>query len=57
MNRIGRVRFTGLHAVLPLQELVRDASDDLEAMRHWFALADPSESVAVSVTVAAGPAV
>ncbi|MFG2092263.1 hypothetical protein [Streptomyces sp. NPDC048612] len=57
VNRIGLVRFTGLHAVLPLQELVGDASDDLEEMRDWFALADPSTSVPVSVTVAAGPAV
>jgi hypothetical protein len=57
VNRIGRVRFTGLHAVLPLQELVGDASDDLEAMRNWFALADPSGSVPVNVTVAAGPQV
>ncbi|MET7622669.1 hypothetical protein [Streptomyces sp. NPDC005408] len=55
VNRIGRVRFTGLHAVLPLQELVGDASDDLEAMRNWFALADPSKSFSVSLTVAAGP--
>jgi len=56
VNRIGRVRFTGLHAVLPLHELVGDASDDLRAMRRWFALTDPSTSVPVSVTVAAGPA-
>lgn len=56
LHRVGRVRFTGLHAVLPLQELVGDASDDLDAMREWFTLADPSSSVPVSVTVAAGPA-
>ncbi|MET9773685.1 hypothetical protein ABZ023_05360 [Streptomyces sp. NPDC006367] len=56
VNRIGHVRFTGLHAVLPLQELVGDASDDFRAMRRWFALADPAASVPVSVTVAAGPA-
>lgn len=56
VNRLGRVRFTGLHAVLPLHELVGDASDDLEAMRKWFALADPSASVPVSVTAATGPA-
>lgn len=55
VHRIGRVRFTGLHAVLPLHELVGDASDDLEAMRNWFALADPSASVPVTVTVGAGP--
>ncbi|KUJ64827.1 hypothetical protein ACZ90_55340 [Streptomyces albus subsp. albus] len=56
VHRIGRVRFTGLHAVLPLRELAGDASDDLEAMRGWFALADPSGSVPVSVTAAASPA-
>jgi hypothetical protein len=55
VNRLGRVRFTGLHAVLPLRELVGDASDDLRAMRSWFALTDPSASVPVSVTVGAGP--
>lgn len=56
VNRIGDVRFTGLHAVLPLRELVGDASDAFRAMREWFALADPSASVPVSVTVGAGPA-
>lgn len=56
VHRLGRVRFTGLHAVLPLPELVGDASDDFRAMRRWFALTDPSTSVPVSVTVAAGPA-
>jgi hypothetical protein len=56
VHRIGRVRFTGLHAVLPLGELAGDASEDLLAMRRWFALADPSVSVPVSVTVGAGPA-
>ncbi len=55
VNRLGRVRFTGLHATLPVGELVGDASDDLAAMRRWFALADPSRSVSVSVTVADGP--
>ncbi|MEV6163062.1 hypothetical protein AB0L71_14245 [Streptomyces sp. NPDC052052] len=55
VNRVGRVRFTGLHAVLPLQELVGDASDDFQAMCRWFALTDPSTSVPVNVTVAAGP--
>lgn len=56
VHRLGRVRFTGLHAVLPVAELAGDASDALAAMRRWFALADPSRSVPVSVTVADGPA-
>ncbi|MGX2996486.1 hypothetical protein JNUCC64_19800 [Streptomyces sp. JNUCC 64] len=55
VHRIGHVRFTGLHAVLPLGELAGDASDDFRAMREWFALTDPSVSVPVSVTLAAGP--
>lgn len=42
--------------VLPVAELAGDASDALAAMRRWFALADPSRSVPVSVTVADGPA-
>lgn len=56
LHRLGHVRFTGLHAVLPLHELVGDAGDDLAEMRKWFALADPSASVAVSVTAATGTA-
>ncbi|MBH1936145.1 hypothetical protein I5Q34_18025 [Streptomyces sp. AV19] len=51
----GRVRFTGLHASLPLGELVGDTPGQLAAMREWFDLADPVASFAVGVTAVGGP--
>jgi hypothetical protein len=52
LRRVGRLRFTGLHAVVPMH-LATDIRADLAAGAGWFALADPGASVMLTVSVSA----
>lgn len=55
LDRVGRFRPTGLHALVPVG-VSPDARADLASMADWFALADPAGQVRFTVTLAgAGP--
>ena len=50
LGRVGRLRFTGLHTLLPLR-LAIDGRADLASWADWFTLADPAGSAKVAVSV------
>ncbi|GAA2240181.1 hypothetical protein GCM10010145_02250 [Streptomyces ruber] len=54
LHRVGTVRFTGLHAVVPLRG-VADVRAELATVADWYALADPDGSAVLTVTVSARP--
>ncbi|MEU3713755.1 hypothetical protein [Streptomyces catenulae] len=54
LRRIGTVRLTGTHALVPLHR-AGDARVALAETADWYALADPSGAALLTVTVAAPP--
>ncbi|GAA3165088.1 MULTISPECIES: hypothetical protein [Streptomyces] len=56
LRRIGTVRLTGTHALVPLHR-AGDARIELAEVADWFALADPAAAASLTVTVSAPPSV
>lgn len=54
LRRVGTVRLTGTHALVPLHR-AGDARSELAEVAAWFALADPSGAASLTVTVDALP--
>ncbi|MFJ3592521.1 hypothetical protein OG693_31525 [Streptomyces sp. NBC_01259] len=54
LRRVGTVRLTGTHALVPLHR-AGDARIELAEVADWFALADPSGAAPLTVTVSALP--
>ncbi|MEU7020449.1 hypothetical protein ABZ990_07285 [Streptomyces sp. NPDC046203] len=54
LHRVGTVRLTGAHALVPLHR-AGDAQVELAEVADWFALADPSGAASLTVTVSALP--
>ncbi|MFJ5845345.1 hypothetical protein [Streptomyces sp. NPDC092903] len=54
LRRVGTVRLTGTHALVPLHR-AGDARVELAEVADWFALADPSGAASLTVTVSALP--
>ncbi|ROQ70482.1 hypothetical protein EDD93_5005 [Streptomyces sp. 840.1] len=54
LRRVGTVRLTGTHALVPLHR-AGDARVELAEVADWFALADPSGAASLTVTVSAPP--
>ncbi|MEU8624762.1 hypothetical protein [Streptomyces sp. NPDC048669] len=54
LRRVGTVRLTGAHALVPLHR-AGDARVELAEVADWFALADPSGADSLTVTVSALP--
>lgn len=54
LRRVGTVRLTGAHALVPLHR-AGDARIELAEVADWFALADPSGAASLTVTVSALP--
>ncbi|MFJ3530996.1 hypothetical protein [Streptomyces sp. NPDC090132] len=54
LRRVGTVRLTGTHALVPLHR-AGDARIELAEVADWFALADPSGAATLTVTVSALP--
>ncbi|MGA5566370.1 hypothetical protein ACPCUV_35110 [Streptomyces platensis] len=54
LRRVGTVRLTGTHALVPLHR-AGDARIELAEVADWFALADPSGAASLTVTVSALP--
>ncbi|MFG2596385.1 hypothetical protein [Streptomyces sp. NPDC048462] len=54
LRRVGTVRLTGAHALVPLHR-AGDARVELAEVADWFALADPSGAASLTVTVSAPP--
>lgn len=54
LRRVGTVRLTGTHALVPLHR-AGDARTELAEVADWFALADPSGAASLTVTVSALP--
>ncbi|CAL2067576.1 MULTISPECIES: hypothetical protein [Streptomyces] len=54
LHRIGTIRLTGTHALVPLHR-AGDARIELAEVADWFALADPSGAARPTVTVSAPP--
>ncbi|MFJ4900582.1 hypothetical protein [Streptomyces sp. NPDC088727] len=54
LRRVGTVRLTGTHALVPLHR-AGDARVELAEVADWFALADPSAAAPLTVTVSALP--
>ncbi|MCX3060459.1 hypothetical protein [Streptomyces beihaiensis] len=52
LRRVGTVRLTGTHALVPLHR-AGDARVELAEAADWFALADPSGAASLTVTVSA----
>jgi hypothetical protein len=56
LRRVGTVRLTGTHALVPLHR-AGNARVELAEVADWFALADPSAAACPTVTVSALPSV
>ncbi|MEU1802117.1 hypothetical protein [Streptomyces sp. NPDC019937] len=54
LRRVGAVRLTGLHALVPLHGTA-DVRAELATVADWFALADPDGAARLAVTVSARP--
>ncbi|WP_327222860.1 hypothetical protein OG229_01565 [Streptomyces platensis] len=54
LRRVGTVRLTGTHALVPLHR-AGDARIELAEVADWFALADPTGAASLTVTVSALP--
>ncbi|MGW1836543.1 hypothetical protein [Streptomyces sp. NPDC002067] len=54
LRRVGTVRLTGAHALVPLHR-AGSARTELAEVADWFALADPSGAATLTVTVSALP--
>lgn len=54
LRRVGTVRLTGTHALVPLHR-AGDARVELAEVADWFALADPSGAASLTVTLSALP--
>ncbi|WP_369213094.1 hypothetical protein [Streptomyces flavofungini] len=55
LARAGTVTFTGLHALLPLEDTERDTAFHQIELAPWFGLADPDLRFEVVVTVSCRP--